>query len=62
MTVRAHGGLARVIDACVVLTRSLLFCIAGHADQHHTGGSLVEDRSHLFEAVHLEAIGLVHKD
>src|SRR5258708_8276039 len=35
---------------------------AGHADQHHTGGSLVEDRSHLFEAVHLEAIGLVHKD
>jgi hypothetical protein len=33
-----------------------------HADQHHTGGSLFEDRSPLFEAVHLESIGLVHKD
>jgi len=34
----------------------------GHADQHHTGGSLVEDRPHLLEAVHLEAISLIHED
>jgi len=34
----------------------------GHSDQHHTGGSLVEDRSHLFKAIHMEAIRLVHKD
>ena len=27
-----------------------------------TGSSLVKDGSHLFEAIHLEAIGFVHED
>ena len=35
---------------------------AGHADEHHAGCTLVEDGSHLFKAVHLEAIRLVHED
>src|SRR5882724_2680314 len=30
-----------------------------HADQDHASGTLVKDGSHLFEAVHLESIGLV---
>jgi hypothetical protein len=33
-----------------------------HADEDHTGSALVKDRSHLFEAVHLKAIGLVDQD
>jgi hypothetical protein len=33
-----------------------------HADENHTGSTLVEDGSHLLEAVHLETIGLVHED
>jgi hypothetical protein len=35
---------------------------ARHAYEHHTGRALVKDGSHLFETVHLEAIGLIHQD
>ena len=35
---------------------------ARHADENHTGGALVKDRSYLLEAVHLEAIGLIDED
>ncbi|MCU1226000.1 MAG: hypothetical protein JWQ42_4093, partial [Edaphobacter sp.] len=35
---------------------------ARHAYEHHAGRALVKDGSHLFETVHLEAIGLIHQD
>jgi hypothetical protein len=38
------------------------FLDARHANEHHTGGTLVEYRAHLLETVHLEAIGLIHQD
>jgi hypothetical protein len=33
-----------------------------HAYEHHAGRALVEDGSHLFEAVHPKAIRLIHQD
>lgn len=33
-----------------------------HPDEDHAHGTFVKDRSHLFDAVHLQAIGLIHKD
>lgn len=33
-----------------------------HTDENQAGSVLVENGSHLFEAIHLESIGLVHKD
>jgi hypothetical protein len=38
------------------------FSIPGMPIRTIPGGSLVEDRSHMLEAVHLEAISLMHED
>ena len=35
---------------------------ARHAYEHHAGCALVKDGPHLFEAVHLKAIRLIHQD
>ena len=35
---------------------------AGHADQDHAHETFVEDRAHLFQAVHLKPVGLVDHD
>jgi hypothetical protein len=38
------------------------FLYTRHAYEHHAGRAFVKDRSHLFETVHLETIGLIHQD
>ena len=35
---------------------------ARHAYEHHAGLALVKDRPHLFEAVHLKPVRLIHQD